>query len=144
TSLLATEDTSSPLRRRSEPEVLERLGRPPVEPGSPGLVAAAAREVALGDPGRRPMRRGREPRERVLSLVERGLRLVEAALLEQRAAEHEPCVADLVEHVLALADDREGVRSLLLGLLRRARSQVDLRQRRDRLGGVLLLAHIEG
>ena len=71
------------------------------------------------------------------------LGLVEAALLEQRAAEDEPGVADLVEHVVALADDLERVARLLLGLLDVAGAEVHLRERRDRLGRVLVAPDLE-
>jgi len=41
-----------------EPEVLERFGRLAVQPRRTALIAAARREVALGNPGGRAMRRG--------------------------------------------------------------------------------------
>ena len=55
------------------------------------------------------MARGLELLERVLCLVERRGRFIEAALLEQRPAEHELGVADLVEPVLAVAQERKRV-----------------------------------
>ena len=61
------------------------------------------------------MARGLELLERVLRVVERGGRFVEPALLEQGTAEHELCVADLVEPVLAVAQERQRVTRLLFG-----------------------------
>ena len=69
--------------------------------------------------------------------------LVEPALLEQRAAEHELRVADLVDHVLAVGEQLERLARLLLGELRLAGAQVHLRERRDAAAGLDVLAEVE-
>jgi hypothetical protein len=111
-----------------EAEVLERLRRAPVEPSGPVCVAAPGGEVALGDPRCGTMRGGGELGKRLLGVVERSLGLVEPLLFEQRAPEHQLGVADLVEHVLASTDQLQCVLRLLLGPLRIACAQVDLRE----------------
>src|SRR6266568_6208070 len=84
-----------------------------------------------------------ELREARLRLVENLLRLVEAALLEQRAPEHNLCVADLVEEVRAVAEQLQCVPGLLLGELVVARTEMHLRQRRHRLCGIRIAARLE-
>src|SRR3954464_4645662 len=100
-----------------EPEVLERLGCAAVQNRRTTLVSPPRRQVSLGDPRGSTMRRRGQLRERVLGIGERRLGLVEPALFEQGATEHEPGIADLVEHVLALADDLERMACLLLRTL---------------------------
>src|SRR5579862_1157897 len=138
-TLLATVVTSL----RLEPEVLKRLGRAAVQNRSATLVAPFAGQIALRDPRGSAMRRRRELRQRDLRLAERALGIVEPILFEQRAPEHQSRIADLVEHVLALAHDLERVERLLLRLLRIAGAEMHLRERRDRRGGVVVAADLE-
>jgi hypothetical protein len=70
-----------------EPEVLESFSCAAVKHRRPTLVPPARREVALGDPGGRAMRGGRQLCECVFRLDEGRLGLDEQILLEQR--EHE-------------------------------------------------------
>ena len=63
------------------------------------------------------MAAGGELVERALAGLERLLGLVEPVLLEQRAAEHELGVADLVDLVDAVAEQLQRVARLLLRLL---------------------------
>src|SRR6185437_7026861 len=97
-----------------EPEVLERLGCTAIQHRRATLFSPPRRQIALGDPRGSTMRRRGQTRKRVLGFGERSLSLVEPILLEQSTTEHEPCVADLVEHVVAIPDDLERVASLLL------------------------------
>ena len=53
-------------------------------------------------------------------------------------AEHEPCVPHLVEHVGALGDDVERLASLFLGLLHVAGAEINLCERRNGLGRLLV------
>ena len=89
------------------------------------------------------MRDRRQLGKRLLGLAELLLGLVEPALLEQRAAEHELRVADLVEHVVAAAENLERVPRLLLGRAVVAGAQVHLRERRDRGRRVLVASDLE-
>src|SRR5215216_1805806 len=111
-----------------EPEVLQRLRGAAIERGRAAVVAAALGELALRDPGGSAMRCRRELVERVLGLCEHRLGLVVPLLLEERAAEHEPRVADLVDAILTVAEQLERVARLALGGLVVAGPQVDLRQ----------------
>src|SRR5829696_3599254 len=138
-SLLATDVTSS-----LEPEVLQRLRGAAVEHGRAAVVAAALGELALRDPGRSAMRCGRELVERVLGLREHGVGLVVVLLLEESAAEHEAGIADLVEAVLTPAEELERVARLARCCVVVAGTQMDLRQRRDRCGGLVLIVQLEG
>src|SRR5829696_1187784 len=117
-SLLATDVTSS-----LEPEVLQRLRGAAVEHGRAAVVAAALGELALRDPGRSAMRCGRELVERVLGLREQGAGLVVLLLLEQRAPER---VARLARRRCVVAG-----------------AQVDLRQRRHRRCGLVLVVQLQ-
>src|SRR5215212_11455844 len=108
-----------------EPEVLQRLRGAAVEHGRAAVVAAALGELALRDPGRSAVRCGRELVERVLGLREEGVGLVVLLLLEQRAAEHEARVADLVEAVLAVPEELERVARLARRLLIVTCAEVD-------------------
>jgi len=125
-NLFATDNTSF-----LEPDVLERFSRAAVEHRCTSFVSTLCRQVALRDPSRSAMRGRRQLCERVFRPRKLVFRLVEASLLEERAAEHDARVPDLVEHVVALADDLQGVQRLLLGALDVAGAQVDLRERRD-------------
>ena len=66
-----------------EPDVLERLSGDPVEAGSFAVVAAAAREVAAGDPCSGAVADGCHLLENGVGSEEALLRLVEPAALEQ-------------------------------------------------------------
>src|SRR5581483_3884269 len=102
-----------------EPEVLERFGGPPEEDGRPPFVAAPRREIALGDPRGRAVRRRRQLCECILGLAEHRFGLVEAVLLEQRTPEHEPGVADLVQHVVAASSCRSTSSAIAYASLKR-------------------------
>src|SRR5215210_7511345 len=117
--------TSFPL----EAEVLERLSSAPVQMGGVPVAAAPGREVAEGDPRRSTVAHGRELLERRVGSPELLFGLVEPALLEQRAAEDELRVADLVEEVDATVEQRERMARLLLGLIDVPRAQVNLGER---------------
>src|SRR5688572_6302944 len=80
-----------------EPEVLERLCGAPVELRGYLVLTAPRRQIALRDPGRRAMTEGGKLVEAAFGGVEGLIGLLETALLEERAAEHELCVADLVD-----------------------------------------------
>src|SRR5215218_8895612 len=138
-SLLATDVTSS-----LEPEVLQRLRGAAVEHGRAAIVAAALGKLALRDPGRSAMRCGRELVERVLGLREHGVGLVVVLLLEESAAEHEAGIADLVQAVLTPAEELERVARLARCGVVVAGTQMDLRQRRHRCGGLVLIVQLEG
>src|SRR6516162_8753196 len=84
-----------------EAEVLECLRGTAVERCRSAIVLAALGQVSLRDPGGGAVRGGRELRECIFRLGQRRLGLVEPPLLEQRAPEHEPRVAELVDAILA-------------------------------------------
>src|SRR5437870_6246662 len=96
-----------------EPEVLQGFGCAPVQLRSAGVVPPSCREIPLRNPHCRTMAGGLELLERVLCLVEHRLSFVEPTLLEQRAAEHQLRVADLVEEVLAAVQQRQCVTCVL-------------------------------
>src|SRR5579884_4514243 len=129
--------------KRSEPEVLQRVDRAPVEVERSRVVARAPVRVALRRPRRGDVARRAEALEQPLCRRELAHRLVDASLLEQRAPEHEVRVAALVDVVVAVVEDRQRVPRLLLGELRRAAAQVHLCKRRDRLRGVGVVAELE-
>ena len=66
--------------------------------------------------------------EGLLGGPERGLGFVEPILLQERAAEHELRVADLVDEVDAVSEELESVTRLLLCARRITGAQMDLRQ----------------
>src|SRR3569623_2591402 len=113
----------------SEANVLKGLRGAAEEHRGARVVAAARGAIALGDPRGRAMRCGRELVERVLRVGERRGRLVETALLELGAAEDEPGVAEMVELILAVAEDLDRVPRLLLGEGDLADAEVDLGER---------------
>src|SRR5439155_14311172 len=88
-------------------------------------------EIPLRNPHGRTMAGGLELLERVLCLVEHRLSFVEPTLLEQRAAEHQLRVADLVEEVLAAVQQRQCVTCVLFSDLEGPVAELDLRERRD-------------
>src|SRR5919201_2846980 len=109
-----------------EPHVLQGLRRAPVQRGGGAIVSAPRREVALGRPGDRAMAGGRELRQAQLGLGEGVLRLVEPVLFEQRTAEHDLRVPDLVEEVSTSVEQLERVTRLLLGERPVAGAEVNL------------------
>src|SRR5215210_1609516 len=131
--------TSFPL----EPEVLERLCGAPIELRGHLVLTAPRRQVALCDPRRRAVADGGKLVEALLGGVEGLFGLFEPPLLEERAPEHELRVADLVNHVDAIAEELQGLTRLLFGALDLARAQMNLRERRDGAGGVRLAAVLE-
>src|SRR4029078_6735592 len=82
-------------------------------------------------------------RDRARGSGEHRLCFVEPALFEQGPTEHEPGIADLVEHVLALADDLERVARLLLRALHVTGAQVNLCERVDGSRRVLAAIDLE-
>ena len=86
-----------------EPEVLKRFGSTAVLARRLTIVAAPGGEIALRDPGGRAMACRGELLEALLGPVEHLRRRVEALLLEERAAEDELGVADLVDELDAVA-----------------------------------------
>src|SRR5215210_6587416 len=131
--------TSFPL----EPEVLERLCGAPIELRGHLVLTAPRRQVALCDPRRRAVADGGKLVEAPLGGVEGLFGLFEPILLEKRATEHELGIADLVDHVDAIAEELQGLARLLFGALDLARPQVNLRERRDGAGRVGLAAVLE-
>src|SRR3954447_2144836 len=129
---------TSSVDRVLEPDVLECLCRGAVEVCCKPVVATPRREVAACDPGRCAMARGAELIEARLGGDKCRFGLVELALLEERTPEHELCVSDLVEVILVTLEQLERVLRLLGRLLDVAGAQVDLRERRHCLRGVLL------
>src|SRR5262249_9298389 len=83
-----------------EPEVLQRLGRPPVQHGGLTVVATTLSKIALRNPRRSPMGAGGELGEGIFRLRQRSIGFVEPFLLEKRPAQYEPCVPDLVHAIL--------------------------------------------
>src|SRR3954453_4469546 len=92
------------------------------------VVAAPPRQIALCDPGRGPVAGGRELFEARLRLLEHRVRLVEPLLIQERPAEDELGVANLVEVAAPAAEKLDCVPRLLLRELRLARAQVNLRE----------------
>src|SRR5215468_9060772 len=107
------------------------------------VVPPTGSEIAACDPRRGAMAGGSEVAEAGLGGGKSRLRVVEAALLEQRPAEHELCVAGLVDVVDPSVEQLERVPSLLLRLLDVARPQMDLRERGDGATGVGVLTGLE-
>src|SRR4051794_14940720 len=97
------------------------------------VVATPGREIAACDPRRRAMARRAQLVEARLGGSRRSLGLVELVLLEQRTTEHEVCVPDLVDEVLAAVEQPERVFGLFDSLRNVTRTQVDLRERGHRL-----------
>src|SRR4051794_16199683 len=119
-----------------ESDVLERFGSDPVETGCLGVVAAAACKVAARDPGACPVADGGHLLEDRVCCEEAFLRLLETVTLEERAAEHEGGLADLVEEVVATLEQAESLaRTLVCGVVF-TKLQVHRRKASERLGGV--------
>src|SRR5919201_1568715 len=78
-----------------------------------------------------------------LRVVESVFRLVESLLFQQRSAEDDLRAADLVEEVLAAAEQPQRVSRLLFGEPKLAGAQMHLRERRDRLRRVRFAARLE-
>src|ERR1051326_6308003 len=112
-----------------EADVLESLGRSAVEVCCKPVVVTPGGEVAACDPGRGAVTGRSELCEARLGRGKLLLRLVEEVLLEQRAAEDEVCVSDLVEVILLALEELQRVPRLTRCLLDVAGAEVDLRQR---------------
>src|SRR5690242_5528880 len=110
-----------------EPEVLQGLSRIPIETCGSAVVTAPGSEISARDPCRRAVTAAAQLVEAALCGAELRLGLVESLLLEQRASEDEAATADLVDEVLAVAEELERLPDLLLGELRVAGAQVHLR-----------------
>ena len=79
-----------------EAEVLQRLGRPPVEPSSSAVVAALGSEIAESHPSGRTVASRAELFEAPIGSAQDFFSLVQVILLEEGSAQHELGVADLV------------------------------------------------
>src|SRR6266508_2427237 len=114
-----------------EPDILESLCRAAIEVRCKPVVAAPGREVAPCDPGGCAMARRPELLEAGLRRREGHFGLVDAALLEQRATEHELRASDLVDVILVSGglEEAECVPCLLLSLVDAAGAKVNLRHR---------------
>src|SRR5206468_11491861 len=99
-----------------EAEVLQRLRRPPVEPGRFGVVAATSGEVTKRDPGSRTVACRAELLEAHIGTAQNFFSLVQAILLQQSAAQHELGVPDLVQVVHPAVEQVERLPSLALCL----------------------------
>ena len=115
--------------RKLEAEVLERLGGATVVVSSGTILVAPRREIAERDPSSGAVAHGRQLLEAAVGGLELSLGLVQALLLEERPTEHELRIADLVEVVDAVVEQRQRVPSLFLGLLDVARAQMNLGER---------------
>src|SRR4051794_8186364 len=93
------------------------------------VVPTPGGKVASGDPRGGAVTGRTELLEARLGGHEGRLRVVEPVLLQQRAAEHELRVADLVEIVLVTLEQPERMLRLLGGLLRVTSPEVDLGER---------------
>src|SRR5205807_7333605 len=118
-----------PDRLLLEPHILEGFCSTADQSGGCLSIATAGREVPLRGPRHCCMTGGRQLRETRLRRVENVIRLVEPTLLHERAAQHDLSVADLVEKIVAAAEELERVTRLLLCQLVFIRAEVDLRKR---------------
>src|SRR5215218_10382025 len=84
-----------------------------------------------------------ELREQHVGGLEGALRLVESALLEERPAENELRVADLVEPVITVAEQRERLTRLPLRGLDLAEPELHLRERRNCRRRLLIRARVD-
>src|ERR1041385_2535803 len=109
----------------------------------PAVLSAPHCEIALRDPRCGPVADGAELLEARLRVLEHGVCLLEPLLLQKSAAEDELGVAVLVEVVAPAAEKLECVPRVLLCELRLARAQVNLRQRRDDVAGIRIVADLE-
>src|SRR5262249_58087537 len=91
-----------------------------------------------------PMARGRELTAALLRSREDVLGLVETPLLEQRAAEDDLRISDLVEVVDPPVEQLQRVPGLLLGQLDRPRAEVNLGERGDGVCCVDEMTELEG
>ena len=98
-----------------EPDVLQSFGRTAINGRGVVDQAAACGKVTLREPGRGTVSERVHLLEALVCGSERCVRLVETSLLHQRATEHEPGVADLVDVVVAVLEELERVPGLLLG-----------------------------
>ena len=89
------------------------------------------------------MRARRELGEGVFRLCQHLLGFVEPLLFEQRTAQHEPRVPDLVHAILPAVEAPQRVARMLLGQDRIAGLQVHLCERRDRRRHVVVVAVVE-
>jgi hypothetical protein len=81
--------------------------------------------------------------ETLLRCHECALGLVEPALLEERSAEDELGIANLVDEVDPALEERERVPGVLLGQRELARAEVNLGERGDRLRGIRLASDVQ-
>src|SRR6266851_1221330 len=84
-------------RLRLEAEVLQRLGRPPVQPGRLAILATPRGEIALGNPGRGPVADRGDLLEADIGSAHHFFSLVQAILLEQRTSKDQLSGSDLVQ-----------------------------------------------
>src|SRR6476619_6072187 len=128
----------------SEADDPKRFGSVPVQPRGLAGVPPTLRKVTKRDPRPRPVRDGRHLLEGSVRGPEALLRLVEAAPLQQRAAQHEVRLADLVEEVLAPLEERERLACMLVRRLVVAEVLVHRREAPESLRGVRLRAGLDG
>ena len=98
-----------------EPEILERFSRTAVELRRLTVVTALGGKIAFRDPSSRSMAGRGELLEARLGPVEHLCGLLEPILLEERAAEDELRVPDLVDELDAVSEELERVTRLLFG-----------------------------
>ena len=130
--------------RELEADVLQSVCGLAVEPGRKPVVTAARGEVPEGDPRPGAMATRGELVVGLLAGAERLLRLVEAVLFEQRAAEDELGVADLVDVVDAVTEQLERVAGLLLCTGDVAGAEVDLGDAVHGVRGLCVVPDLEG
>ena len=128
----------------SEADVLERLCGVPIQARCLTIVSPTTREVTARDPRPRPVPHGRHLLEHGVRSLETLLGLVEAAPLEQRPAEHEVRLADLVREVLAPLEQRERLARVLVGGVVVGEVQVHRREAAERLRRVRLRLGLDG
>src|SRR5689334_23365602 len=98
-----------------EVEVLQGLGRTPVQRRGGLRVPELCVRVALGRPRRGEVALRAQPEEQALGGRELAERRLRRLLTEQRAAEDEMRVPTLLDVVVAPVQDRQRVPRLLLG-----------------------------
>src|SRR3954454_9946458 len=134
----------SPPFGRLEADVLQGVGGAAVELRGLPVVATARCEVALSDPGVGAMAAGGHLVISVFAGFERNLGLVEPVLPEERTAEDELRVADLVHLVNAIAEQLQRVARLLLGAHEVTGAEVNLGDAVDRMRGFVVVSNFEG
>ena len=89
---------------RLEAEVLQRLGRPPVEAGRLAIFIPLLCKIALCDPGRSPVANRRQLLKGLIGSHENFFSLDQVILREQRTPQNELRSADSLEVVRSPAE----------------------------------------